>query len=175
MSADIPDRALMDGIERVDSPGPLMIESLKIGEGGLIDCVKFSFRAGGAPIFNEKLKNVMIQRKWLLQNAPPVPKPRHSGEGDIPSNIQGATSMGGRAKLLGIGALEWQGDSVRKNNDIVMRGALDDLESLMSRAKEMVGILSTLMPIIITPIGCSGRIICYPAFVTTIPIIFRGF
>ena len=80
-----------------------------------------------------------------------------------------------RVKPLGICALECQGDLIRRNNDIVMRGALDDLESLMSRAKEMVGILSTLMPIIITPIGCSGRIICYPAFVTTIPIIFRGF
>ncbi|KAF8437417.1 EAP30/Vps36 family-domain-containing protein [Terfezia claveryi] len=127
VSADIPDRALADNIDRTDSPGPLL-ESLKIGE------------TGGAPAFYEKLKNVMIQRKWLLQNAPPVPKPRRRGEGDISPDIQGATSMGGRAKLLGIGALEWQGDSVRKNNDIVMRGALDDLESLMSRAKEMVAL-----------------------------------
>ena len=121
------------------------MESLKIGESGPIECVKFSFRAGGAPTFNEKLKNVMIQRKWLLQNAPPVPKPRRSGESNISSDMQGATGMSGRAKLLGIGALEWQGDSVRKNNDIVMRGALDDLESLMSRAKEMVNMIFTLM------------------------------
>jgi len=134
----------VDDIERVDSPGPLM-ESLKIGESGPIDCVKFSFRAGGAPTFYEKLKNVMIQRKWLLQNAPPVPKPRRGVEGNIPPDMQGATGMGGRAKLLGIGALEWQGDSVRKNNDIVMRGALDDLESLMSRAKEMVNTPYTLI------------------------------
>ncbi|RPB19395.1 vacuolar sorting-associated protein [Terfezia boudieri ATCC MYA-4762] len=139
VSADIPDRALVDNIDRTDSPGPLM-ESLKIGEGGPIDYVKFSFRAGGAPAFYEKLKNVMIQRKWLLQNAPPVPNPRRRGEGNISPDIQEATSMGGRAKLVGIGALEWQGDSVRKNNDIVMRGALDDLESLMSRAKEMVAL-----------------------------------
>lgn len=132
----------MDDIGRVDSPGPLMMESLRLGESGPIDSVKFSFRAGGAPTFYDKLKNAMIQRKWLLQNAPPVPKPRRSGEDSTPSDTQGATRMDGRAKLLGIGALEWQGDSVRKNNDIVMRGALDDLKSLMSRAKEMVNTTS---------------------------------
>ena len=52
-----------------------------------------------------------------------------------------------RVKPLGICALECQGDLIRRNNDIVMRGALDDLESLMSRATGMVNIPYTLMPI----------------------------
>ena len=55
--------------------------------------------------------------------------------------------MRGRVKPLGICALECQGDLIRRNNDIVMRGALDDLESLMSRATGMVNIPYTLMPI----------------------------
>ena len=132
VSADIPDKTL-DEIGRVDSPGPLM-ESLRIGEGP-VDCIKFSFRAGGAPTFYEKLKNVMIQRKWLLQNAPQIPKPWYRSEGD--GSGDGSLSKN-RVKVLGIGALERRSDTVRKNNDLVMRGALDDLESLKSRAKEMV-------------------------------------
>lgn len=112
-----------------------MFENLKFGEGP-IDCVRFSFRAGGAPTFYEKLKNVMIQRKWLLQDAPPVTKPNRD-EGDSVST-EGICGGVGKPKGVGIGGLESKGDAVRKNNDMMMRVALDDLESLMGRAKEMV-------------------------------------
>ncbi|KAF8473947.1 EAP30/Vps36 family-domain-containing protein [Kalaharituber pfeilii] len=139
ISLDIPDEALLDGIARSESPGPLLLEVLKIGDEGRIDCVKFSFRAGGAPTFYEKLKNVIIQRKWLLQNAPPVPKPRQPGDG-AGGALADIIGEGERTKILGIGGLERQGDTVRKNNDLMMRGALDDLESLMGRAKEMVAL-----------------------------------
>ncbi|KAI5801593.1 EAP30/Vps36 family-domain-containing protein [Peziza echinospora] len=145
VSANIPDKALTDDLGRTDSPAPILFEGLKIGDNSnnVVESIKFSFRAGGAPVFYEKLRNVIIQRKWLLEGAPPVPRPRRDGDWGGESSGSGSSGPGnghGKAKILGIAGLERQGNNVRMNNDLVMRGALDDLESLMSRAKEMVAL-----------------------------------
>lgn len=84
-----------------------------------------------------------MQRKWLLQNAPPVPVP---GQGIESSRNSGAVSTtstgtnGGMERVVGIAGLERQGMNVRKKNQVVIEGAFEDLEALMGRAKEMVAL-----------------------------------
>ena len=107
--------------------------------------VKFSFRAGGDKVFHERLKNALIQRKWLLQNAPPVPTPGQSGNGSASSGggASGSTNVNGGAaaeRVVGIAGLERAGLNVRKKNEAAIGGAFEDLEALMGRAKEMVAL-----------------------------------
>jgi len=107
--------------------------------------VKFSFRAGGDKVFHERLKNALIQRKWLLQNAPPVPTPGQSGNGGASSGggASGSTNVNGSAaaeRVVGIAGLERAGLNVRKKNEAAIGGAFEDLEALMGRAKEMVAL-----------------------------------
>lgn len=105
-----------------------------------MDIVKFSFRAGGDKVFYERLKNALIQRKWLLHNAPPVPTPGQPSEGSRSSGpfTPGTGKNGGMERGVGIAGLERQGMNVRKKNQVVIEGAFEDLEALMSRAKEMI-------------------------------------
>jgi ESCRT-II complex subunit VPS36 len=106
-------------------------------KGGLVgervDAVKFSFRAGGDRVFQDRLKNALIQRKWLLRDAPPIP---------TPADIASATANGRNTpeRLAGIAGLERQGINVRKKNEVAIGGAFGDLEALMGRAKEMVSL-----------------------------------
>lgn len=99
--------------------------------------VKLSFRNGGEKVFYEKLKGAMTQRKWLLQEAPPVP----NGNGLINSThadpLTGAISGSGRAKTAGIAGLEQMGLNRRKNNELTIGNAFEDLEALMASAKEV--------------------------------------
>ncbi|KZF25484.1 Vps36-domain-containing protein [Xylona heveae TC161] len=129
---------LEDGPVRVDSPGPsLKPGSTKIGTSA--DSIKFSFRAGGEKIFLERLKSAMVQRKWLLQGAPPIPRPVHRAE-------EGAAEPSGRTfppavqRNVGIAALERRGQEIRKNNELVIGNAFEDLEALMTSAKEIVAL-----------------------------------
>ena len=117
------------------------MDSLNISLVETPECIKLSFRAGGDKIFYERLKGAMVQRKWLLQNAPPVPQPNASlspasggytgaQDGHEPSKTSGG----------GIAGLERRGHELRKNNQVVIGNAFEDLEALMASAKEIVAL-----------------------------------
>lgn len=99
--------------------------------------VKLSFRNGGVQIFYERLKGAMTQRKWLLQGAPPVPKSNQALEENSGRSTPAGPS-GERVKTVGIAGLEKRGLEMRKNNELVIGSAFEDLEALMASAKEIV-------------------------------------
>lgn len=124
----------------MESPGPTM-DSLTFSLGDTPECIKLSFRAGGDKIFHERLKGAMVQRKWLLQNAPPIPQPNallsSASRGYTAASVHSeppATSGGG------IAGLERRGQELRKNNQLVIGNAFEDLEALMASAKEIVAL-----------------------------------
>ncbi|KAG4252603.1 hypothetical protein FPRO04_02386 [Fusarium proliferatum] len=123
---------------RTDSPGPVLDPS-KINKNGsdAPESVKISFRRGGEKIFYERLKGSMTQRKWLLRDAPPVPNSRAADDGskDTPTG-----TPGGRQKGVGIAGLEQLGLNMRKNNELLIGSAFEDLEALMSSAKEVIAL-----------------------------------
>lgn len=135
-----PDKRLDLGIERAESPGPtgsgLSIQDTEM------DSLKFSFRAGGGPVFHERLKGALVQRKWLLRSAPPPPLPTTLPDGSAPEQPQ--TTIGGdildRHKIVGIAGLEKRGQELRKNNEIIIGNAFEDLEALMTSAKEIIAL-----------------------------------
>ncbi|KAL7271240.1 Vacuolar protein-sorting-associated protein 36 [Rhizina undulata] len=110
---------------RADSPAPT---SRIAGLPESPDSIKFSFRASGEKIFHERLKSAMLQRKWLLASAPPVPKPSTQ------------SSPLAKERLVGIAGLERQGLEARKQNTLAISDAFYDLEALMGRAKEMIAL-----------------------------------
>ncbi|KAF2684525.1 Vps36-domain-containing protein [Lentithecium fluviatile CBS 122367] len=124
---------------RAESPGPSLSTPLK---DETIECIKLSFRGGGEKIFYERLKNALVQRKWLLQSAPPIPKPRPaSGNFDDGYSTTAAPSVDPeRNKVVGIAGLERRGLEQRKNNEAVIGGAFEDLEALMTSAKEIIAL-----------------------------------
>ncbi|KAI5248654.1 Vps36-domain-containing protein [Aureobasidium subglaciale] len=125
-------------IQRPESPGPTL-PSAVLGE-ITPESVKLSFRAGGDKIFYERLKGALVQRKWLLQNAPPIPR-SHTGE---PSQTSAYSATDGYTptppppKVVGIAGLERRGAELRKNNEFVIGSAFEDLEALMTSAKEVI-------------------------------------
>jgi len=103
------------------------------------DVTKISFRGGGEKIFHERLKGAMVQRKWLLQASLQLPK--NSRPGDDDSASKPTSGSGSRAnKAAGIAALEQRGLDLRKNNEVMIGDAFEDLESLMASAKEIVAL-----------------------------------
>ena len=133
LSQDLPS-GLNDLSLRTESPGPTLNQLSGPGMENN-ESIKLSFRGGGEKIFLERLKGAMTQRKWLLQNAPPVPKPNRAS-----SAAPGSTSTGERIKNVGIAGLEQRRSEIRKNNEIVIGGAFEDLEALMASAKEIVAL-----------------------------------
>lgn len=131
---------LGESVGRPESPGP-SLDGAGIGVDGDGECVKFSFRAGGEKIFHERLKGAMVQRKWLLQNAPPVPD---SFSSNAYSTMIGTDSQvrqpPERARRVGIASLERQGLELRKKNEEVIGSAFEDLDALMASAKEVVAL-----------------------------------
>lgn len=99
--------------------------------------IKLSFRGGGEKIFHERLKSSMTQRKWLLQNAPPVPSSNRAyDDGQSQNNSEERRTT----KTAGIAGLEQLGLNMRKNNEILIGSAFEDLEALMTSAKEVVAL-----------------------------------
>lgn len=122
---------------RTDSPGPTLNVASVAGLENP-ESVKVSFRGGGDKIFYERLKSSMTQRKWLLQEAPPVP---NGGTSDMRSDSSSASGSGpSRNKTAGIAGLEKMGLDRRKNNELVIGSAFEDLEALMASAKEIVAL-----------------------------------
>ena len=124
------------GPERPESPGPF-IDSPALGSDGDVEIIKFSFRSGGEKIFYERLKGAMTQRKWLLQNAPPIPRP-HQPPNTTNLMLDGQPES--RPKTVGIAGLERRGLDLRKDNETVIGSAFEDLEALMVSAKEIVAL-----------------------------------
>ncbi|KAL8938975.1 MAG: hypothetical protein Q9211_002953 [Gyalolechia sp. 1 TL-2023] len=125
------------GAARPESPGPSLSGPAfhvdKTAEG-----IKFSFRAGGEKVFYDRLKGAMTQRKWLLQNAPPIPRPQQPSSAtssSLPDNQPES-----RPKIVGIAGLERRGLDLRKDNETVIGSAFEDLEALMASAKEVVAL-----------------------------------
>lgn len=102
--------------------------------------IKFSFRAGGEKIFYERLKGAMTQRKWLLQNAPPLPRLHRLSSNPVPDGRSSPLPQDARSKVVGIAGLERRGLELRKNNETVIGNAFEDLEALMASAKEVVAL-----------------------------------
>ena len=109
--------------------------------------IKLSFRDGGDRIFYERMKGALVQRKWLLHNAPPVPEPSQSPS---PTTTLEPTLDGirvhpsSRPSAVGIAGLEQRGLQARINNELVIGNAFEDLEALMSSAKQVVALAGTL-------------------------------
>ncbi|KAH8729080.1 EAP30/Vps36 family-domain-containing protein [Phaeosphaeriaceae sp. PMI808] len=127
-------------VGRAESPGPSLTTS---SQNATPECIKISFRQGGEKIFHERLKNALVQRKWLLQSAPPIPKPRPASG----SSEDGYTTMSGKPsaeieqpRVVGIAGLERRGLEQRQNNEAVIGGAFEDLEALMTSAKEIIAL-----------------------------------
>ncbi|KAF2805642.1 Vps36-domain-containing protein [Mytilinidion resinicola] len=129
------------GTARSESPGPAL-SGLSMQDEA-VESVKFSFRGGGEKVFFERVKNALVQRKWLLQSAPPVPKPnRLSGTFDdgYSSSSDQSSRDPERQKVVGIAGLERRGLEQRKNNELVIGTAFEDLEALMTSAKEIIAL-----------------------------------
>lgn len=140
ISHDVPAELAKNSPDRTESPGPVLSFS---GQPGLEypDSVKISFRGGGEKIFYERLKGSMTQRKWLLQGAPPIPKPSRAGDTAGEGGSTAAGGLGGeRKKTVGIAGLEQRGLDMRKNNELVIGSAFEDLEALMASAKEIIAL-----------------------------------
>jgi ESCRT-II complex subunit VPS36 len=97
--------------------------------------IKLSFRGGGERPFYERLKGSLTQRKWLLQTAPSVPTGSRAGEGGAGRE---------RVKTAGIAGIEQLGLNMRRNNEILIGNAFEDLETLMASAKEVVALAERL-------------------------------
>lgn len=102
------------------------------------ESIKVSFRGGGDKILYERLKGAITQRKWLLQGAPRVPNQNPLA---VNGNFgDGSTREQVRKKTVGIAGLEQRGLDMRKNNELVIGTAFEDLEALMASAKEIVAL-----------------------------------
>ena len=129
-------------ITRNESPGPRLDRS-SIDEATEPESIKFSFRAGGEKAFHERLNGALVQRKWLLRNAPPIPQPLQA------PNLEGVGSESSpmlesfvrpQSTSVGIAGLEQRGLQSRKNNEVVIGNAFEDLEALMASAKDIVAL-----------------------------------
>ncbi|CZS91326.1 hypothetical protein WAI453_003622 [Rhynchosporium graminicola] len=122
---------------RNESPGPLL-QHPPILSTENVESIKLSFRAGGGPIFAERLKTSLQQRKWLLQGAPPVPTAAEQTKAT--SSSGNSTPNPERVKTVGIAGLEQRRLELRRNNELVIGNAFEDLEALMASAKEIVAL-----------------------------------
>ena len=100
--------------------------------------INFSFRDGGEKIFLERLKSALVQKKWLLQSAPPVPQASKRFAADRTSGESGGAGRG-----VGIAGLEQRGLETRKNNEVVIGNAFEDLAALMASAKDIIALAET--------------------------------
>ncbi|KAL7942670.1 EAP30/Vps36 family domain-containing protein [Trichoderma barbatum] len=140
LSQNLPSNISSSEYIRTQSPGPVKDNNIKTSQGGtdFAESVKVSFRGGGEKIFYERLKSAMTQRKWLLQNAPPAPKSNRTTDDSSASGSPNAPVQ--KTKTAGIAGLEQLGLNMRKNNEILIGSAFEDLEALMASAKEVVAL-----------------------------------
>jgi len=73
-----------------------------------------------------------------LTRRSPVPRPNRPNGSESGSGT--STPTGERTKTAGIAGLEQRRLDVRKNNELVIGNAFEDLEALMASAKEIVAL-----------------------------------
>ncbi|KAK9478060.1 EAP30/Vps36 family-domain-containing protein [Lipomyces japonicus] len=108
------------------SPGPELSPDHADDED--VNHVKISFRAGGEKLLVEKLKQVLQDQRWELHHRKPVRHRHHS------SHQENVT-----LPKIGIHGLERLSVQDRRKNAELM-DSLNDLNSLMLKAKEMVSL-----------------------------------
>lgn len=124
----------ISGPLRSDSPAPTLSSAAASDTG--TDVIKFSFRAGGEKVLLDRLKHALTQRKWLLHNAPPVPGRQVD---DLLNDDASATrSNSSQPRRVGIAGLETRGVELHKTNEFVIGSAFEDLEALITSAKEVI-------------------------------------
>ncbi|PLB50589.1 vacuolar protein sorting protein [Aspergillus steynii IBT 23096] len=132
---------------RSESPAPFF-EQGTIKNTEITSCFKLSFRGGGEKTFHERLKGTLIQRKWLLYDAPPVPQqPARSTPSPnlaVTAPLDEILPVQTRSPAVGIAGLEQRGLEARRNNEMVIGNAFEDLEALMASAKQIVALAETL-------------------------------
>lgn len=137
-SGDRRSQLINESARRPESPGPTLGTESIIGN-DTIETIKFSFRAGGDKVFHERLKGALVQRKWLLQSAPPVPTPFGQNDANPMDASNGyAQQSAPSPRVVGIAGLERRGAQLRANNQAVIGSAFEDLEALMTSAKEVI-------------------------------------
>jgi ESCRT-II complex subunit VPS36 len=134
----VPSAQISETPLRPVSPGP-EIANLSLDDEHENTSFKLSFRAGGEKVFYERLKNAMIQRRWLLQHAPPVPRPEPDPSA-IPDHLSSAPVSRPQSTSVGIAGLEQRGLQSRRNNETVLGTAFEDLEALMASAQDIVAL-----------------------------------
>ncbi|WYZ45933.1 hypothetical protein EsH8_IX_000158 [Colletotrichum jinshuiense] len=137
ISQDVPPAVAQEQTQRTESPGPVL--SSPTPGRDTAENVKISFRGGGEKIFYERLKGSMTQRKWLLQGAPPIPKSNRTID-DNGAIVRTPSAAPERPKGVGIAGLEQRGLDMRKNNEVMIGSAFEDLDALMASAKEIVAL-----------------------------------
>ncbi|KAJ0163993.1 Vacuolar protein-sorting-associated protein 36 [Colletotrichum tanaceti] len=137
ISQDPPQTKAQEQTQRTESPGPVS-SSATPGQ-DTAENIKISFRGGGEKIFYERLKGALTQRKWLLQGAPPVPKSNRTID-DNGAIVRTPSAAPERPKGVGIAGLEQRGLDMRKNNEVMIGSAFEDLDALMASAKEIVAL-----------------------------------
>lgn len=128
--------------ERAESPAPVS----NGGNSEIYDNIKLSFRAGGDKTFHDRLNSALVQRKWLLHGAPPVPKaprPATPNESGAAASTPDSSEQPSLPAAVGIAGLERRGFETRKNNEVVLGNAFEDLEALMASAKEVIALAET--------------------------------
>lgn len=135
-----------DDERRSESPAPFF-EQDHIKNTETAESMKLSFRGGGEKALHERLKSALIQRKWLLYDAPPVPTPSQATSSPsltaTAGTVENPISTPPRS-LAGIAGLERRGFEARKNNEVVIGNAFEDLEALMASAKQIVSLAEAL-------------------------------
>ncbi|KAL5119183.1 Vacuolar protein-sorting-associated protein 36 [Pleosporales sp. CAS-2024a] len=127
-------------VGRSESPGPSLPTA---AQSAVPECIKISFRQGGEKIFHERLKNALVQRKWLLQSAPPIPKPRPASgsfQDPVTNQSDASSAEADRPRVVGIAGLERRDLEQRQNNEAMIGSAFADLEALMTSAKEIIAL-----------------------------------
>ncbi|ODQ64067.1 Vps36-domain-containing protein, partial [Nadsonia fulvescens var. elongata DSM 6958] len=111
----------------------------------IVSYIKLSFRGGGERACYEKLKKVLKQKSWLtsVKNGATKNGNKNIDQGGLYSNkTTNVTSntLNKPARIIGIHGLQQQNLQKLDNNSAVLGGALQDLQTLMTRAKEVIAL-----------------------------------
>lgn len=104
---------------------------------------RLSFRSGGDKMFLDKLRRMVAEQAWL-RAAPAV------------ETLRLHESSDSRHKGAGISALQNREEVIRFRHANTMSGAFEDLEGLMSRAKEMIALAESFSQRIAAAPASSG-------------------
>lgn len=128
-------RTLIEDIQdtRVPSPGP-STSSLS-SPATATETVRLSFRAGNEKVAFDRIKNALIQRKWLLENAPSIATSEATASFTPNNTLPTASPV---KRQVGVAGLEGRGFNARLANQTIIGHAFDDLEALMTSAKEVI-------------------------------------